>query len=139
MHFTRSSIALALATLSAPLLTSANVDCTFGERIPFQLSDVSKLISNLQTGNLPPLTDPLDLRSVFSGRTSSYTMRAGSARLDVENAFLFASTHATFAAVAGAVQAVQSTCCSLGTCIAGQTTVAGDTGLVINVKVNPNS
>lgn len=56
--------------------------------------------------------------------------------IDLGNGQPFASTHVLFTTAATALGQFQAVCCgSFSSCIGGSLSVAGDTGLVVSMKV----
>ncbi|KAL7943884.1 hypothetical protein V8C42DRAFT_346268 [Trichoderma barbatum] len=131
---------LAFAALNIPLLASAqaagSITCYNGKPNTIQKSDISGLIREFRSGNqVGNVENPIDLRSVLTlGKPQGFTFFAGSVNVDISNGQPFASTHVTYESLAGALQALQDTCCgAFPTCIGGETGVRGDTGLVIHL------
>lgn len=149
MHSPNVFLAIAIAIANVVALTSAHVlprqasgsiSCDQGGANSIQVNDIQGLISNLNNNNISGLgTGTVDLASTLTaGRPSSGQVTQGSITVVLSNSQPFASTHVPFTTVAQALQQYQDVCCGgFSSCIGGETHVAGDTGLVVSMKISP--
>lgn len=100
----------------------------------FSLADGQALLSDFQTGNINGFSDDFPLNAL-----SFETETTGSAKVTIENDFLFENTHVFFSSVASAVQQILDQCCEGSTqdpCFGGKVTIQGDSGLDVDVTLS---
>jgi hypothetical protein len=132
---------LTLATAAVlPRQASGSISCDQGSANTIQVSDIQELITNLNNNNIPGFGQgSFDLASQLTlNQASAETVTQGSLTILLNNKQPFASTHVAFTTVTQALQQYQDICCgSFSSCIGGDTGVAGDTGLVVDLKISP--
>ena len=145
MHALKLSLAIANALVFTsahvlPRQASGSISCDQGGANTIQVSDIRGLISNLNNNNIAGLgTGSFDLASLLTlGQPSSGQGTQGSITVVLSNHQPFESTHVAFTTVAQALQQYQDVCCgSFSSCIGGDTTVTGNTGLNVDMKISP--
>jgi len=132
-----------LATTSALVASrqaSGAISCDNGGANTIQVTDIQALISDLNSNNIAGNSaGSFNLASTLSlGQPSSGQVSVGSTSVLVSNNQPFVSTHLLFTTVATALGQYQAVCCgSFMNCIGGSMSVAGDTGEIVSMTVNP--
>jgi hypothetical protein len=138
LFFTFANILAVASAGVLPRQASGGISCNQGSPNTIQVTDIQGLITNLNNNNIAGLSEgSFDLRSLLTlGKSNSNTVTEGSIKIEVTNNQPFESTHVAFTTVAQALQQYQDVCCgSFPSCIGGKTAVAGDTGLVVDLKI----
>ena len=138
---------LAVSLLATSLLTTAiagpisarqavgSITCDFGQANNIATSDITSIINRLNSGG--PISgldsDSFPLSNTFQGHNVQ-TVTTGSFQFMLVNDFIVEDTHVSFSTVAGALETYSEQCCGqFAQCIGGNTKVAGDTGLTVNL------
>ena len=138
-----SKLATLVAAVAAicPSMTVAqavgNIECFNGSPNDINADDMQRLINDLRSVSIQGVENPVDLRSVFTiGQRSDRAVFLGTARTVIRNNQPFSSTHVKQEDWGLALQQVKDQCCgSFPTCIGGSTGVKGDTGLVVELRM----
>jgi hypothetical protein len=141
--FTVSIVAGAFVAMAAagPINTrqaAGSITCNFGEPNNIVTADITNTIDLLNAGSsIPGLDngDPIFIGSVFEGfDTAKGTV--GSFHFELDNTNPFKATHIAFPVLAQALQEYRDQCCGVfDHCIGGNTQVAGDTGLKVDLHM----
>ncbi|KAJ9613580.1 hypothetical protein H2200_003522 [Cladophialophora chaetospira] len=140
MQLPKSILALTLAFFISPIYAQASgaITCFGGSPANVLASDWTNLASDFQ--DLINQGEVSDLLAETSSKLSSQLVKVeGTARLEVDNFFLFATTHLVLANLVEAIQEVQAQCCGdFSMCIGGGGKILGDDGLSLDfIITNP--
>jgi hypothetical protein len=139
LFFPIASLLSITSALVLPRQASGAISCDNGGANTIQVADIQTLIGNLNSNNVAGNSaGSFNLASGASlGQPSSGQVTQSSVTVVVSNGQPFVSTHLPFTTVATALQQYQDVCCGgFTSCIGGDMKVAGDTGLLVDMKVS---